>query len=215
MCCRATRIFFFWSFGPGGGGFERERQIARGLKPRRRTLLQTAIDDAHERGRNLALGGRQVRRMVLDDGRHRVHRGLAVERALAREHLVEHGAERKDVRAMIGRHAAHLLGRHVADRAEHHARQGVGRCRRQGRCDSDRRLRLRQLGQTEVQNLHAAVVGDEHVLRFEIAVDDALSRAPPPGRARSAMATSMALRTGTRRPDADPLAQRLAFEQLR
>ena len=39
----------------------------------------------------------------------------------AREHLVEHGAEREDVRARVHGAALGLLGRHVGGRAEEHA----------------------------------------------------------------------------------------------
>ena len=90
----------------------------------------------------------EIRRILREDRRHRVGGGFALERALAAEHLVEHGAEREHVGAMIDRQAAHLLRRHVAERAEHRA--GAGRdaaprvmsCRR--RCRSTWRGRSRE-----------------------------------------------------------------------
>ena len=45
---------------------------------------------------------------------------------LPREHLVEDCAKSKNVGAMISRLRAHLLGRHVAHRAHHLPRCGVG-----------------------------------------------------------------------------------------
>ena len=184
------------------------------------TLLETAIDDARERRRNVPLGGGQVRRIFFEDRRHRVDRRLAAERALARQHLVEHGAEREDVRAMIGRPAAHLLGRHVADRAEHHARRRSSACRCVAMllAPADGRVGLRELRETEVENLHAAVVRDEDVLRLQIAMDDALLvRGGEAVRDLHRVSFDEALRTRRSRPAvaAQPLAQRLALEQLR
>ena len=46
---------------------------------------------------------------------------LAVKRPPAGEHLVEHDAERPDVRALVDRAALGLLGRHVGRGAENHA----------------------------------------------------------------------------------------------
>ena len=69
-------------FGLRRQPFEREREIVGRLKARARTFLEAPIDDARERGRNVALRRRQVGRIFLEDRRHRVDRRLAVERAL-------------------------------------------------------------------------------------------------------------------------------------
>jgi hypothetical protein len=66
-------------------------------------------------------------RLRAQDGRHHVGRRLAGERPAAGQHLVEHHAEREDVGPVIRGHAAHLLGRHVAERAEHHPGQRLRR----------------------------------------------------------------------------------------
>ena len=58
-----------------------------------------------------------------------------------------------------------------------------------------------------------AVAGEEEVLRFEIAVDDALLVRRREAVGRSARASSSALRTGSG-PSREVLAQRLALEQL-
>ena len=56
---------------------------------------------------------------------------------LAAQHLVEHRAEREDVRAMIDGQRARLLRGHVAERAQDGA--GAGRERRDSSCDRRRR----------------------------------------------------------------------------
>ena len=92
-------------------------------------LLQAVPDDAVERRRHVGAGApAELGRILPQDRRHRLGRRVAPERAPAGEHLVEHGAEREQVRARVDRLAAHLLRRHVADRAEHDA--GVGDRRR-------------------------------------------------------------------------------------
>ena len=54
-------------------------------------------------GRDVAPDCETLRRLLPQDRRHRLGAGVALERLLAREHLVEHRAEREDVRAVIHR----------------------------------------------------------------------------------------------------------------
>ncbi len=88
-----------------------------------------------------------------------LHRLLALERLLAREHLEHHDADGVDVAAGVGDAAGHQLGGEVGDRAE------------QGR--PGRRRGGRRPGEPEVADLDASVVGEQHVLGFEVAVHDA------------------------------------------
>ncbi len=88
-----------------------------------------------------------------------MHR-VGVERLLAGEELVEHGAEGEDVGAGIGLGPTHLLGGHVVRRAHHHARA--------------RHLRGADAGQPEVHDLHAAIRKDADVRGLEVTVDHAL-----------------------------------------
>ena len=74
---------------------------------------------------------------------------------------------------MVGRKAAHLLGRHVTNRAEHQAGIGIRRRREIGRSHR-RRIFLSQFGEAEVENLHALVDRDEDVFRLQVAMNDAL-----------------------------------------
>ena len=76
-------------------------------------------------GENLSAERFDLRRLLAQDRRHRLDRRTVGEGASAGEHLVEHDAEREEVRAVIGRLAAHLLGGHVADRAEDRAGLGA------------------------------------------------------------------------------------------
>ncbi len=106
---------------------------------------------------------------------------------------------------MIGVQSAHLLRRHVPDRSHHDARCGQDakhrRIRRSG-------LRLRHARQSEVEDLRSPVLGQQDVVRFQIAMHDA-------GRVRRREAA------GNLRGDAKRLAQskagaaqRLALDEL-
>ena len=154
----------------------------------------------------------ELRRIFVENRRHRLRGRVATKRADARQQFVQNGAEGEQIRAMIDGESADLLGRHVADGAEHHTRlrrrgqRGeCARCRR-------RRLTLRQLRQPEVENLDAAIPGNEDVLRLEITMEDALSvRRLEPARDLKGMLDRLA---NSDRAAIQPVAKRLPFEQL-
>ena len=114
---------------------------------------------------------------------------------------------------MIGRLALHLLGRHVTGRSHDDARlrrRGLGRDPGQW---TRARLRTRQLREPEVEDLDAAVFGDEEVLGFQVAMDDPLLvRRREPARDLGRVVEHLAYRDPA---SGQPLAQRLAFEELR
>ena len=83
------------------------------------------MDDAIEMRRMAPASERG--RIVLEDRGHPLDRRVAAEGGTAREHLVEHCAEREDVGAVIGGFATHLFRRHVAGRSQHVAGAGRGR----------------------------------------------------------------------------------------
>src|SRR5437016_2479381 len=66
---------------------------------------------------------------------------------------------------------AHLLGRHVTNRAHHRA--GIGNLSSRIDFRTDTLVsQWSQLCQTEIENLHAAVSGDEKIFRLQIAMSD-------------------------------------------
>ena len=109
------------------GSFSRQRRNTRRMGPRRIHRQRGPV------------------RLALQDVRQRVRHVVAVERAPAGQHLVEHGAKRPDVAALVGGPAARLLGAHIRGGAEDDAAcvsAGlviVGRLR--SRCRVDRRHR--------------------------------------------------------------------------
>ena len=147
----------------------------------------------------------------MEDRGQGVGRGVAGEGPAARQHLVQHGPEREDVRAMVRGQAPHLLRGHVAERAQHHARLGR---RAQGRSAGAGPLGgPRNPGQAEVEDLHATVVGHEQVGGLEIAVHDALRMGGgQPSRDLHAVVHRLA---DTARRPAQDLAHGGAFQQLR
>ena len=148
---------------------------------------------------------------LLEDGIQRLDGGLVPERRASCDELIQKCAEREDVRGGTDRIAADLLGRHVSNRA--HGDPGRRRDLR-GRCDkSDRADGCVELGQTEVEELDATVVQKKYVLGFEIAMDDAASVCG--GEAMRDLCDPVeGVRKGNG-PGAQPIAQRLAVEQLR
>ena len=119
---------------------------------------------------------------------------------------------------MVAGIAAHLLGSHVADRAEEAA--GLRRRRRQrlgvlvGGGIAPRHARRHQLDQAEVEDLHQSVAREEDVLRLEVAVDDAaLVRRGEAAGELPGVVDGLARRQ--RAVLAKARAQRLALEELR
>src|SRR5262249_3949200 len=140
---------------------ERRDHVARVLEPFRRVLLEAAGEEARQRGREPL----ERRGDVKHPGDALRGREAVASRGAAHE-PVEGRAEREDGGSTIDRQLAHLLGREVPGGTEY----GTG----------DRQLgrvlalhRLEQLGQAEVEDLQVTARGDEDVLWFEIAVDDA------------------------------------------
>ena len=132
---------------------------------------------------------------------------------MSREHLVEHGAEGENVRPVVGGLAAHLFGGHVTGGPQHHSRR---RARASGRVHTGVGAgvgRLRDPGQTEVEDLGAAVGGEEDVPGRHVPMNDAfLVRGRQPiGHLNGEVDGGLLWQRAAR----ERVAQRLAFEQLR
>ena len=187
-----------------------KRDVAGRLEPLERILLEAAPNHALDRRRQTLHRSGQLRRILFQDRAHRLDGGAAGERAPAGVHLVEHRAEAEDVGPAVDVFAAQLLRRHVAGGAEDRPRIGP---QRRGRLRRAGRARRHQLRQAEVENLRAAVPGDDHVLGLQIPVDDA-----PLVRRRQAIRDLRRVVGRFARGQAagiEHLAKRLTVEQLR
>ncbi len=113
-------------------GSQARASPARRRGPRRsgtacRIFLQAAPDDRRKCRRHFDPAPGKRRRFLSQNRRHRLGLGATAERVLSRQHLVKDRAKAEEVRAVVHGLAAHLLGRHVAHRAEDRARLGQER----------------------------------------------------------------------------------------
>ena len=97
---------------------------------------------------------------VLEVGADQRRRDLPAKRRRAGQALEEHAAERVLVGAPVEGLALELLGCGVVE--------GAGEPRR-----AERAVAVQSPGQTEVGEVGVAVVGDQHVARLDVAVDEA------------------------------------------
>src|SRR5205085_7243668 len=126
------------------------------LESGRAILRGRAPDDLHDRRWNRSRRPRPVENL-----RMQYRRQLTGERGLAVQQLVKDHAERVDVGARVDGLALHLLWPHVRRRADHAA------------CRGQALLVVDELGDSEVEDLRLASVGDEDVVGLDVAVDDA------------------------------------------
>ena len=99
----------------------------------------------------------------------RFNRAGCLERTLAAEHLVHGRTQGEKVRPGIDLFTLHLLGRHVPGCADNPASQRL-------RCFGPHVIRCRlQLRDAKVEDLHATVGAEKHVVGFEIPMDNSPS----------------------------------------
>lgn len=95
-----------------------------------------------------------------------------MKRVLARQRLEKAHAEGPDIRALVEGKPARLLLAHVSRRSD--AISGGGASERSRTRPSACRLRFQDLlREAEIENLDDTLGGDLHVLRLQIAMDDA------------------------------------------
>ncbi len=151
-------------------------QLRGGLVAEAAVLLERLLEDRPERRGHRRVRFRERPGIAVQDGVEDDGLGVPLEGPVAGGHLVEHRAEREEVRARVGRQPARLLGRHVVDRAEDGpGRRQIRRSRgRRGRSRlADRRAWALELRQAEIEELHLAARRHHHVHRLQVAVDDA------------------------------------------
>src|SRR5437764_4599101 len=104
---------------------------------------------------------------VFKNRRNQLRAGQISKWPLPGAHLVEHGARRPHIGALIRPMTFDLLGRHIG--------QGAGIGVRIGERGRGRRLslRLEQVGETEIQNLELTIGRDLDIARLQITVNDA------------------------------------------
>ncbi len=141
------------------------------MEARLGSLLQAVAHDAVQRLGNAAVGLGEVGRIPVQDRADRVGGGVGLEGPTPGQHLVQDRPEGKDVGARVGTLAADLLGGHVTERAQHDAGLGGRGQIRLARTDT---LRLRQLREAEVQDLHPPVRCHEDVFGLQVPVRDPL-----------------------------------------
>ena len=140
-------------------------QIRRRLMPVIRALSERSTDEPIELGRDVGPDGRERRWRAFRNDRSGRAGVVARGREPPGHHLVQHDTEGPDVTSRVGGRADTLLGRHVGGRADGDTDAGQLRPRLL--------LRTNELGDTEVQNLHEPIAGDEQVGRLDVAVHDA------------------------------------------
>ena len=113
-------------------------EIGSVLVAQRAVFFQRARDDRFELRRNVGIQARRRGSFAIQDRFEDQPGRISAKRQSARGHFIQHHAERKKIGARVERLAAHLLGRHVRNRADgapragHHLfRRSVG-CRRGG-----------------------------------------------------------------------------------
>ncbi len=129
-----------------------------------RSRAQRAVDPGTQRVRQVAARAAQGRQHRADAARRRRGRAGA-DRIGARQRLVEHEREAVEVGPLVDPPARGLLGRHVGQRADDVA-------------GARERFVAGEVGDAEVRELRhaggrARSVGDDHVLRLDVAVYDA------------------------------------------
>ena len=142
---------------------ETRRRRQRARRPQRPVLGHQLEQQRRQLRRHVALLEDVGRRLVEDPARDR-RAVVAVVQALARERLVQHHAEREQIRSPVQLLKSQVLGRHVPDVALEHA---------------DARLLdvVARLGDAEVGDAHQAVEADEQILGRDVAMHDAQRRA--------------------------------------
>ena len=116
----------------------------------------------------------QRKRRLAQNGVHGHRPRGSGESFLAGGHFVEQNAEGKKIGAYVERFTAGLLRGHIGQGADGRAGMRERTAHRHRGIVCTGQIRSREFGETEVENLHLAALGDENVCRLDVAVHDAL-----------------------------------------
>ena len=129
------------------------------IRPGFRILVQHARQQPGQIGWQLGAQGRCRDRCFIDHPVNNGRQAVAIEGILPGEHFVQHGTQRKNIRASIYLASHCLFRRHVARRAEHLSDVGI--------------VAVDEMGDPEIGQLDAsAPPGDDDVGGLDVAVDD-------------------------------------------
>ncbi len=191
----------------GDGAEERVGHLARAPEALFGHAGERALEPAIDRRRQAGTKRARRRKHALFDRDAEAAECLAPERHPPGEHPVSDDADRPEIRAevdVLG--TEELLRAHVVRRADHAA----------GRGQAEALVVLTLLGDPEVEHLHeglAVDVDQEHVVRLDVAVDDA-EAVRLAERARRLDEDLGRVLQAERADALDPLAELLAFEEL-
>ncbi len=152
------------------------RELLRRLIAQGPVLLQGLVEDSLEPLRQARSQSHRGFRSPVQDLIEDRSRGSAGERRRSCRHLVEHDAEREQVRPPVQLLAQHLLGRHIGHRTRR--RPGGGQRRFGHGSLGLRACRLRptlipgELREAEVQHLGVSATRDEEIRRLDVPVHD-------------------------------------------
>jgi hypothetical protein len=201
---------------------EHQTGVAHVTEPLRGILPQASAQQPPDLRRRLRRQWLPVR-LPFQDRRHRHWRAVAVERAPAREQLVEDAAERPDVASFVHRLPLQLLRRHVRRRAGHTACDRFAGCVVGYRITGPRITGSRTSArfpisawrgarQPEVHDLDLAGPGHHDVRRFEVPVHEPLVVGFLEGAGNGGRPGKGLVQGGPSAPE--PFGQGLAFQIL-
>ena len=157
------------------------QQVGGGLVADAAVLLERLVDDAFQFGGQFRVQAPGRYRGPVQDGIEDDRGGSAGKRQAPCRHLVEDGAEGKEIGAGVKLFAPRLLGRHIGHCAESDPGAGQvffgsggGSGRGGGAGDFSRPARPPELRQAEIQQLGLPAASDEDVGGLDVPVHDAL-----------------------------------------
>lgn len=137
-------------------------QLRHALIALRWCFAKSPCHDLCELPRDAVSPGREQRRVLVQDGVGDCLRMLPPKRKLSRNHLVEHHAQRPDVRPQVHGLGGCLLRRHVGNRAQ--SGPGAGKS-----------VLAHKLRETEVDDLDSFARGDHEIGRLDVSMHDLVS----------------------------------------